>query len=871
MHRRSFAVCIGVAATAFLFGVPSYAIDPDDFPPHAVRLTGDPAASTRPRIAFDPDGNIVVVWQDGRYGNSEILWQKFDLVGTPLTGLFRVTETTSSSVRADVSCDASGRSHIVWQEGEASGVGTVYLGCRDSVGCKPRLDVATPNLSGHARVAALAGGEADVVWYRRTISDQDVYYRRYRWDRTYACERRFNAQTYPAMEKDPVVAINGYGTAEFLWSDLSQGWEDQIRQAWVDNTCQSGFSVVFREQAYAPDIDIAGDRIERAFQYSNRIWRLVPGNPVCPLSVATSGCSLPSVGTTPDTSYVVWQDTRTGNGDIYFRQYLDCVGLTGDLPLTLTSTPSANPSLAVNHGGSGDWAVVWQEDLGAGNTEIFMTSSRQIDSSQSFAIAGTTFDKQIYFNGNDQATIRIVTQSVIGSSTTLALEAVLKTNLGDTYPLGSDSFGLSAGESHVSTFIWAVPPRDVPWDFSLNLTLRDAGQLVTSIRVPKAATGTYMTQAEIDAKIAEIMDDDCAPPVDECSMLAIGLVPGFGLPVQFMSFKSAICEMHHQWEYGHTWQAGFALLQALLIPIGVATTSVYGDGSTPDLVIFGVDSALGCGREALGALTGGSARSGGATGIDSLASEARRFFKIPYSNEIFTQGAARLRVGVADHWTTEDTLAINQAFVYPVCGLDYRWAHVGPEPVPMETGGENPHSAIEVEAVAAAPGLLEFGVLRFVAPDSSDWVRFQTLTVGEHSVARIALCDTTTVYALRLDLDGDGVDDEIWYPDSMMVPVSVEEPGVPLELRLSVGYPNPMAEQVTIRYTVPSTVSVDLAVYDAAGRRRATLLAAKSTEGVHSVTWDGRDEYGARLPAGIYLIRLASATGSRTQKVVLLR
>jgi hypothetical protein len=208
-----------------LLSTPSQAIDPAEFPPAAVRLTGDPAASARPRVAFDPDGNIVVVWQDDRYGNMEILWQKFDLTGKALTGLVRITDTASSSVRADLSCDAAGWSHIVWQEGEASGVGTVHLGAWDGLGCKTRVDATTPNLSGHAHLAALAGGETDVVWYRRTASDQDVYYRRYNRDHAFACERHFNAQSLPAMEKDPVVAVTGDAMALILWSDMNMYWQ----------------------------------------------------------------------------------------------------------------------------------------------------------------------------------------------------------------------------------------------------------------------------------------------------------------------------------------------------------------------------------------------------------------------------------------------------------------------------------------------------------------------------------------------------------------------------------------------------------------------------------------------------------------------
>jgi hypothetical protein len=72
----SLAVLLTVCSVNALAGEQ---IDPSDFPPPAVRLTSNPAASERPRVALDPQGFAIVVWQDGRYGNREILWQKFDL------------------------------------------------------------------------------------------------------------------------------------------------------------------------------------------------------------------------------------------------------------------------------------------------------------------------------------------------------------------------------------------------------------------------------------------------------------------------------------------------------------------------------------------------------------------------------------------------------------------------------------------------------------------------------------------------------------------------------------------------------------------------------------------------------------------------
>ena len=56
--------------------------------------------------------------------------------------------------------------------------------------------------------------------------------------------------------------------------------------------------------------------------------------------------------------------------------------------------------------------------------------------------------------------------------------------------------------------------------------------------------------------------------------------------------------------------------------------------------------------------------------------------------------------------------------------------------------------------------------------------------------------------------------------------------------------------------------AVDAALYDVAGRRVSVLARGPSAAGVRTIAWDGKDEHGARAPAGIYFLRLR--TGERT-------
>jgi|CXWL01.1.fsa_nt_gi hypothetical protein len=76
----------------------------------------------------------------------------------------------------------------------------------------------------------------------------------------------------------------------------------------------------------------------------------------------------------------------------------------------------------------------------------------------------------------------------------------------------------------------------------------------------------------------------------------------------------------------------------------------------------------------------------------------------------------------------------------------------------------------------------------------------------------------------------------------------------------------------TIHYTVePGTQTVALTVYDLAGRVVARILDGAVTAHEGSITWNGRDRAGAPVSAGVYLVRLETATGSVTQKLAWIR
>ena len=87
--------------------------------------------------------------------------------------------------------------------------------------------------------------------------------------------------------------------------------------------------------------------------------------------------------------------------------------------------------------------------------------------------------------------------------------------------------------------------------------------------------------------------------------------------------------------------------------------------------------------------------------------------------------------------------------------------------------------------------------------------------------------------------------------------------------RLMPNRPNPFSRETSIRFHLAESGPADLVVYDPAGRRVRALVSGPQGAGEHAVTWDGRDDQGHVVSAGVYFYELR-ASGVETQRKMLL-
>ncbi len=131
------------------------------------------------------------------------------------------------------------------------------------------------------------------------------------------------------------------------------------------------------------------------------------------------------------------------------------------------------------------------------------------------------------------------------------------------------------------------------------------------------------------------------------------------------------------------------------------------------------------------------------------------------------------------------------------------------------------------------------------------------------SISNVASAQTPTVgYSCRTNIDcsGDG---------GFRAGQPFDESRTAFEL--AVPTPNPGKGARTMSYSIPAELSgqvLELAIFDAAGRRVTKLVDGSSVAGTFSVSWDLRTDAGGRARPGFYFARLRVGTSQLKRSVV---
>jgi hypothetical protein len=119
-----------------------------------------------------------------------------------------------------------------------------------------------------------------------------------------------------------------------------------------------------------------------------------------------------------------------------------------------------------------------------------------------------------------------------------------------------------------------------------------------------------------------------------------------------------------------------------------------------------------------------------------------------------------------------------------------------------------------------------------------------------------------------------GVDDFMAY-DAALQPANVDDTtdaaaGAP-PVVLESPRPNPASREASVTLRLRAAGTVRVAVFDAAGRRVATLFDGEAPAGPLALRWNGRDLRGREAGSGVYLVRAEAAGQKQTTRMVWVR
>lgn len=86
-----------------------------------------------------------------------------------------------------------------------------------------------------------------------------------------------------------------------------------------------------------------------------------------------------------------------------------------------------------------------------------------------------------------------------------------------------------------------------------------------------------------------------------------------------------------------------------------------------------------------------------------------------------------------------------------------------------------------------------------------------------------------------------------------------------------ISFPYPFNPSTTIKYDLPTNSETNLTVYNIMGQEVITLINTTKQTGVHTIKWNGTNNFDAPVSSGMYFVRMATQNGAITQKVLLMK
>ena len=129
------------------------------------------------------------------------------------------------------------------------------------------------------------------------------------------------------------------------------------------------------------------------------------------------------------------------------------------------------------------------------------------------------------------------------------------------------------------------------------------------------------------------------------------------------------------------------------------------------------------------------------------------------------------------------------------------------------------------------------------------------------SITFIDKNDTLKKYTAITDIAGN-------YLLDIITDVEKGESILPQTIVLGQNYPNPFSASTAIPYKINKPQDISIKIFDILGREVRTFSRGFQGTGTYGITWDGRDNFGRKVTAGVYFYQLKTQNGIQVKKMI---
>ncbi|MBL7095854.1 T9SS type A sorting domain-containing protein, partial [candidate division KSB1 bacterium] len=108
-----------------------------------------------------------------------------------------------------------------------------------------------------------------------------------------------------------------------------------------------------------------------------------------------------------------------------------------------------------------------------------------------------------------------------------------------------------------------------------------------------------------------------------------------------------------------------------------------------------------------------------------------------------------------------------------------------------------------------------------------------------------------------------------WFESTVSVS-DIFEP-IPTDFALKQNYPNPFNPETTIEYQLARDCEVQITIYNINGQQIKHLINEDQSAGNYSIIWNAKNQYGDKIPSGIYLYQIRTKFFTTVRKMLLLK